>query len=588
MLFAILILLLLGAVVFFHYVQGFFSATLSAIFAVIAAVVAVSYHEWIVEQFLGDAVGDWGPPMVLLLMFALTYLIVRVIFDKAIPGQIRLPSTMDKIGGAVMGLIAGTFALGIVVIAAQQMPLGPSIAGYVRYETNSSRGVVVPTGGNTRAKDANAYDEVVGDTFIPENSKRLFGVPVDDVVVGMVAHVSDENGSLASGKSFESIHPDYLQELFGQRLGVEAGSSLAARNLKGKQAVDVVGVYQAPAFAPTQILDHEFSDLRIGQQSIKPPTMTGEEMRVVVRVSFQADAADKKDNRIRLAPSAVRLVAQRPDGAGGMEWHNYYPIGTIDPNGNLYLNKIDDPLYINLNAVKLDGSSTSPQVDFVFQVKKTGFLQTEEKVKPSPIAEGVFLEVKKFARVELSGDPKGVVKPSMNRPDVIALWRKHLEWKDGKRFPAPRNPGGGTGGGGGMAGMMGGGMPPGAPPGSGPPGTQGMPAQGGPPAQPAAGGTMTPDQAKNRMVGTWENNDGGDTLTYTFNADGSYSGAKKSTGKSGKGTWKVKEVTAEGLAVVELLSSSGNPSEQRWQFGSDENQMTWKKIAGDAVFTRKG
>lgn len=585
MLFAIFILALLGAVVFFHYLQGFFSATLSAIFAVIAAVGALSYHEWIVEQFLGDAIGDWGPPMVLLLLFALTYLIFRVIFDKAIPGQIRLPSTMDKIGGAVMGLIAGTFALGIVVIAAQQMPLGPSIAGYVRYETNSSRGVVVPTGGNTRAKDANAYDEVIGDNFDTAAAKKLL-VPLDDVVVGMVAHVSDENGSLASGKSFESIHPDYLQELFGQRLGLETGSSLAARNLKGKQAVDVVGVYQAPAFAPTQILDHEFSDLRIGQQSIKPPTLTGDEMRVVVRVSFQPTAADKKDNRIRLAPSAVRLVAQRPDGAGGMEWHNYYPIGTIDPNGNLYLNKIDDPLYINLNAVKLDGSSTSPQVDFVFQVKKNGFLQTEEKGKPSPIAEGVFLEVKKFARVELTGDPKGVVKPSMNKPDVIALWRKHLEWKNPK-VPPPRNPGGGTGGGGGMAGMMGGGMPPGAPPGAGPPGTQGPPAQGGPPAQPAAG-TMTPDQAKNRMVGTWENNDGGDSLTYTFNADGTYSGAKKSTGKSGKGTWKVKEVTADGVAVVELLSSSGNPSEQRWQFGSDDKQMTWKKSAGDAVFTRKG
>jgi hypothetical protein len=181
MLFAIFIFLLLLAVVFFHYLQGFFSATLSAFFAVIAAVVAVSYHEWVVEQFLGNAMGDWGPPLVTLGMFAVTYLIFRLIFDKAIPGQIRLPSTMDKIGGAVMGLVAGTFALGTVVIAAQQMPLGASIAGYVRYETNSTRGIVVPTGFNTRAKDANAYDEVVGDNFDTAAPKGI--VMVDDVVV---------------------------------------------------------------------------------------------------------------------------------------------------------------------------------------------------------------------------------------------------------------------------------------------------------------------------------------------------------------------------------------------------------------------
>src|SRR5687768_10181451 len=232
MLFAIFIIIMLGAVVFFHYVQGFFSATLSAIFAVLAAVIAVSYHEWVVEQFIGDMLGDWGPAMMLLILFALPYLILRLIFDKAIPGQVRLPSTLDKIGGAVMGLVAGTFALGVVVIAAQEMPLGASIMGYVRYETNSTRGVVVPTGASSRAKDAYAYDEMTSDTFDPTTSKRLL-VPLDDVVVATVARLSD-GGALDTGKPLESIHPDFLQELFGQRLGLETGSKVAAGNVKGK------------------------------------------------------------------------------------------------------------------------------------------------------------------------------------------------------------------------------------------------------------------------------------------------------------------------------------------------------------------
>src|SRR5688500_7244069 len=107
MIFSIIIIAAVGAVAFFHYIQGFFSAALSAVFAIIASVVALSYYEMIVERLLGTALGEWGPALVLLVLFALTYLILRVIFDKLIPGQVRLPAVVDRIGGGVMGLVAG-------------------------------------------------------------------------------------------------------------------------------------------------------------------------------------------------------------------------------------------------------------------------------------------------------------------------------------------------------------------------------------------------------------------------------------------------------------------------------------------------
>ena len=587
MIFTIVILLMLVAVIFFHYVQGFFSAALSAIFAVIAAVVALSYHETIVERHVGDAMGDWGPPVMLLVLFTVVYFILRIIFDKAVPGGIRLPAALDKMAGGAMGLVAGTFGLGIVVIAAQQMPLGPAVGGYARYETNSTRNIVVPTGGNTRAKDANSYDEMVSNTFSPDSAKKMI-VPMDDVVVGAVARLS-EGGSLDAGKPFRSVHPDYLQELFGQRMGVETGSTLAARNRNGTNAVDVVGLYRAPALPDARVVDHEFTNMRV--TPLKNAPVPGDEARIVVRVSFTTGAADKKDNRIRLAPGSVRIVAKRPDETGELTFHNYFPIGTMDPSGLMYLNKIDDPLYINVNALKAsDSSSTPPQVDFVFQVRKRGFFVAGEEDKPDAAIEpGTFLEVKKFARVELTGPDKGVVKATMNPPTVLAVWRKHLEWEkspDGKVGPAPRNPGGGTGTGG-MMGMMGSGMPSGMPPG-GPPGgsAQGMPPGGQPPAAPAAPAGMTPDQAKGRIVGTWTNTTGSDTLTYTFNADGTYTG-QSSAGKAAKGTWKVTTV-AGNVASIELTNTAtGNASQQKWELGSDNNQMTWQKKAGPAVFTRK-
>ena len=49
MIFSILIILFIGIIAFFHFVQGFFSATISAMICVLAAVLAVSYDETVCQ-----------------------------------------------------------------------------------------------------------------------------------------------------------------------------------------------------------------------------------------------------------------------------------------------------------------------------------------------------------------------------------------------------------------------------------------------------------------------------------------------------------------------------------------------------------
>src|SRR4051812_14966154 len=113
MIFSIFVLLAVLAVAYFHLVQGLFSATISAVIAVIAAVVALSYQETLVEGPLAGTAPEWVPPIVLMMSFALVYIILRTIFDKVVPGSMSLPAALDKIGGAVMGLVAGVFGVGI-------------------------------------------------------------------------------------------------------------------------------------------------------------------------------------------------------------------------------------------------------------------------------------------------------------------------------------------------------------------------------------------------------------------------------------------------------------------------------------------
>src|SRR6266542_1268208 len=119
MILGLIVILLIAGITYWHYAQGFFSATFSAVSAVLAAVLAVSYHEVLVISLLRGAVADYAHGMMLVALFALIYIILRTAFDNLVHGNLRLPVIVDRIGGAAMGLIAGFFAGGMFALAAQ-------------------------------------------------------------------------------------------------------------------------------------------------------------------------------------------------------------------------------------------------------------------------------------------------------------------------------------------------------------------------------------------------------------------------------------------------------------------------------------
>ena len=95
--------LLVLAVVFFHYVQGFFSATLSAIMAVISAAVALGYYETLIEGPLAGYSPNWMPALTIMGLFAVTYVVLRTLFDKIVPGQISVRPFSYRMSGFSIG-----------------------------------------------------------------------------------------------------------------------------------------------------------------------------------------------------------------------------------------------------------------------------------------------------------------------------------------------------------------------------------------------------------------------------------------------------------------------------------------------------
>jgi hypothetical protein len=400
MILSIIIIAVVAGIAYFHYAQGLFGATISAVIAIIAAALAVGYHENLVNALLGGAVGDYATAGALAAIFALVYVIGRVVTDSAIPGNVRLPLMVDRIGGAVMGLIAGTFTAGIVALVAQALPFGPTVGGHARYALEGSREVVVtpPGSSSSRGIDMEVLDQLDEDTFVEEKKKKLI-IPADDMMLGFVQKLSD-GGSLAGARTLQSVHPDYPDELFAQRLGVQVGAKRTAFNGKGKAQVSIPedGVFVVTQDLTKNQIDAELNDLHPREVNHK---RSGRDIQLVLRVMFTKDAADS-DGNLRISPASVRLVANEA---------NVYPVGTLE-NGMLYSNKVDDFLFINVKGADAGA-------DFVFFVNPDDVItggagavdpkSASKDPKDAPkVKDGVFVEVKRLARIDLSGKPVGL------------------------------------------------------------------------------------------------------------------------------------------------------------------------------------
>src|SRR5580700_826654 len=162
MVFSLILFALCGIVAFFIYTQGSFSAVISAILAFVAAVIALGWFEQVAPLIFSAKLYEQAASISLVVIFAAAYIIPRVIIDSLVPGNVRLPFIVDKVLAGVMGLIAGLIVSGIVGVAADALPFGPTVGMYSRFETEDS-GDLNYAGTNGQMQDTKAYDVIQAD-----------------------------------------------------------------------------------------------------------------------------------------------------------------------------------------------------------------------------------------------------------------------------------------------------------------------------------------------------------------------------------------------------------------------------------------
>ena len=118
--------------------QGLFSAILHLVCVVAAGAIAFAFWEPLTFLLLrGTAFDNYAWGFTLIILFVIPLLILRVTFDKIIPGNVRLPHWADLAFGGPVGTLSGVLTMGMFVIGAGYIQCLKAPFGYGAFGRSS-------------------------------------------------------------------------------------------------------------------------------------------------------------------------------------------------------------------------------------------------------------------------------------------------------------------------------------------------------------------------------------------------------------------------------------------------------------------
>ncbi|OQA01479.1 MAG: Colicin V production protein [Planctomycetes bacterium ADurb.Bin412] len=227
MLAMLILIVITGIITYFQiFKQGIFSALIMAVLCVISAFAAFNYFEVLSSYLQNLGLGSYGPQAICLLgLFTVCLLVLRLLADQLIKGNMIFPLLIDRIGAGVFGLIAGLIITGMIAIGFQLLPLPPKILGFTRCP----------------------------DVTNPQKESSLLPKG-DNLAVGLI-QIASQYG-FAGRNNFGHTHPDFLREIHWNRLVLDPASrrEAGAESLALKEAWLVEGktwdIYKNEAIVP--------------------------------------------------------------------------------------------------------------------------------------------------------------------------------------------------------------------------------------------------------------------------------------------------------------------------------------------------
>ena len=128
--------------------QGMFSALLHLICVIVAGAIALALWEPITMGLLrGNAFDDYAWGVTLVGTFAIALIVLRVIMDKTVRGNVNVPTWANFAFGFPLGLAAGVLTAGMLMIGLGFIQSHQEIMGYSGYGRAARTSEVTRIGG---------------------------------------------------------------------------------------------------------------------------------------------------------------------------------------------------------------------------------------------------------------------------------------------------------------------------------------------------------------------------------------------------------------------------------------------------------
>ncbi|MEM6332379.1 MAG: hypothetical protein AAF823_03465 [Planctomycetota bacterium] len=201
--------------------QGLFSAFLHLMVTIVAGALALSLWEPIAVPLLGTPVGTLAWGLALVGPFALLLIVLRLLSDKFITGNVLYQPILSNILGGACGFAAAVLTSGLIIIGLGFMPMGPFLFGVQPYAITSDNNQLTVSKGTTS-----------------------LWVPADKWTEGFYDFVS--SGSFGTSTPLARYQPELATQAHLSRLAVDEKTS----NVVAPGTVEVSAVYVHPTVVP--------------------------------------------------------------------------------------------------------------------------------------------------------------------------------------------------------------------------------------------------------------------------------------------------------------------------------------------------
>jgi len=251
----------------------------------------------------------------------LSLLILRVIVDKLITGNLRFPIYFDRAGGGIFGFVTAMLIIGMLSIAFQMLPFGPTFLGFSRYslvDQSGNKEVVntprVTTPGRMAVdedKDVVHRNEL---NWANARAERCnLWLNPDGFTVGLASLLS--NNALQGRNRFADLNPDFLDYLGDMRDGLVRESLLAiGPNAFSVKEYEYLLRDNEPIYRRVKATDDSGSPIWKYELTDRKPGPGKRWMVVTAEVREKTEKAQDSAN-LNFTAAQIRLLAhERKDG----------------------------------------------------------------------------------------------------------------------------------------------------------------------------------------------------------------------------------------------------------------------------------